>query len=81
MVQATDIEQYIQQGLPCDAIKVTGDGHHWEAVIVSQEFTGKNRVKRQQMVYATVRERMESNEIHALSLKTFTPEEWNQQNG
>lgn len=81
MVQATDIETYIQQGLPCEGIRVTGDGHHWEAVIVSQEFAGKSRIKRQQLVYATVKERMESNEIHALSLKTFTPEEWNQQNG
>lgn len=81
MVQATDIETYIQQGLACDAIRVTGDGHHWEAVIVSPLFAGQSRVKRQQLVYATVRARMESNEIHALSLKTFTPEEWNQQHG
>ncbi len=81
MIQASAIENYIQQGLACDLIRVDGDGHHWQAVIVSPAFVGQNRVKRQQLVYATVRERMESNEIHALSLKTFTPEEWEQQHG
>jgi acid stress-induced BolA-like protein IbaG/YrbA len=76
MVRPEDIETYIQEGMPCDLIKIAGDGHHFEAVIVSGEFAGKSRVQRQQRVYQTIKDRLDSGEIHALSFKTFTPEEW-----
>lgn len=81
MVQPADIKAYIEQGLSCDHLAVDGDGAHFEAVIVSGAFEGKNRIQRQQMVYKALGGRMESGEIHALSMRTLTPEEWKQQNG
>jgi acid stress-induced BolA-like protein IbaG/YrbA len=56
-------------------LEVTGDGHHFEAVIVSGAFRGKNRVQQHQLVYKALGNRMRE-EIHALSMQTFTPEDW-----
>jgi acid stress-induced BolA-like protein IbaG/YrbA len=70
-----DIRRYIEQGLPCDALEVRGDGQHFEALIVSPAFEGKTRVQRHQLVYAALGERMRE-EIHALSMKTLTPREY-----
>lgn len=76
MMPASQVQQFIAQGLSCEHLAVSGDGQHFEAIIVSREFAGKNRVQRQQRVFAVVGERMEKNEIHALSMKCYTPEEW-----
>jgi acid stress-induced BolA-like protein IbaG/YrbA len=81
MVQPQDIQGYIAQGLSCEHLTVAGDGAHFEAVIVSREFEGKNRIQRQQLVYKALGGRMESGEIHALSMRTLTPQEWNAQGG
>ena len=75
MIAPEQIEQYIKSGLECDFVEVTGDGQHFEAVIVSPAFRGRSRVQRHQLVYAALGERMRG-EIHALSMKTFTPEDW-----
>ena len=76
MMSPQDVQARIAQGLECRHLTVEGDGHHFEAQIVSAEFAGKSRVQRQQRVYQTVRAELDSGELHALSLKTFTPEEW-----
>ena len=73
---ASDIETLIAAGLSCDHIQVAGDGRHWEAVIVSPEFEGKRAIQRHQRVYATLGAKMHTDEVHALSMKTFTPAEW-----
>ena len=75
MVRPEDVKQYIEQGLPCEHVEVAGDGHHFEAVIVSAAFRGKNRVQQHQLVYRALGERMRE-EIHALSMQTLTPEDW-----
>jgi len=76
VLSAQQLESYITQHLACDHIKVLGDdGTHFEAVIVSPEFNGKNMVQQHQLVYAALGDRMRS-EIHALSMKTYTPEQW-----
>lgn len=75
MLRPEDIHGYIAQGLACEELRVVGDGHHFEALIVSQAFAGKSRVQRHQMVYAVLGDRMRA-EIHALSMKTLTPEEF-----
>ena len=80
MVRPEDIQSYIAQGLPCEHLQVAGDGQHFEALIVSAEFAGKSRVQRHQRVYAALGDRMRE-EIHALSMKTLTPEEWQANNG
>lgn len=61
--------------MPCELVRVAGDGQHFEALIVSAEFRGKNRVQQHQIVYRALGDRMKA-EIHALSMKTLTPEEW-----
>lgn len=79
MLTSEQIETYIGQGLSCEYVKVTGDdGQHFEAVVVSTEFAGKNIVQQHQMVYKALGDRMRS-EIHALSMRTFTPEQWSRQ--
>ena len=75
MVTPEDIQGYIAQGLACDHLEVQGDGHHFEAVIVSAAFEGKRLIARHQMVYAALGDRMKA-EIHALSMKRLTPTEW-----
>lgn len=74
-MEPNTIKQCIEQGLQCDHIEVAGDGHHFEAIIVSPQFRGLNRVRQHQLVYGALGERMRE-EIHALSMKTLTPEEW-----
>ncbi len=70
-----EIKQLIEQGLACQSVEVTGDGNHFEALVISAQFEGKRPVARQQMVYATVQDKISSGELHALSLKTITPSE------
>ena len=76
MMQSEQIKKIIADGLHCDAVQVEGDGQHFEALIVSPQFIGKSRVQRQQMVNAVLRSYFDSGELHALSMKTVTPEEW-----
>jgi acid stress-induced BolA-like protein IbaG/YrbA len=75
VVLPDDVKTYIQQGLDCEHVEVAGDGHHFEALIVSAAFRGKSRVQQHQLVYRALGERMRE-EIHALSMQTFTPEDW-----
>jgi len=75
MVTPESIQLNIAQGMATEHLTVVGDGHHFEAVVVSDAFAGKNRVQRHQMVYKTLGDRMRE-EIHALSMKTLTPQEW-----
>ncbi len=76
MLSAAQLENYITEHLACDYIKVLGDdGTHFEAVIVSPDFLGKGMVQQHQLVYAALGDRMRA-EIHALSMKTYTPEAW-----
>lgn len=81
MVTPADIQGYIAQGLPCEQLAVDGDGAHFEALIVSSAFEGLSRIQRQQAVYKALGGRMESGEIHALSMRTLTPTEWEAQRG
>lgn len=76
MISPQQVEAKIKEKLPNAQVKVVGDGEHFEAVIVSADFKGKTKVKQHQMVYATLNEDMASETIHALSLKTYTPEAW-----
>jgi len=75
VVLPDDVKRYIEQGLDCEHVEVQGDGHHFEAIIVSAAFRGRNRVQQHQLVYKALGERMRE-EIHALSMQTLTPEDW-----
>ena len=76
MMHSEQIKKIITTGLVCDAIDVDGDGDHFEAFIVSAEFVGKSRVQRQQLINALLRTYFDSGKLHALSMKTLTPDEW-----
>jgi acid stress-induced BolA-like protein IbaG/YrbA len=73
------IQEYIAAGLACQHVEVEGDGQHFFATIVSQAFDGKRPIQRHQLVYAALGDRMRE-EIHALSMKTLTPAEWQTRN-
>ncbi len=74
-MQASAIQALIEQGLPGAAVRVSGDdGVHFEAEVVSAAFAGKMPLARHRMVYATLGDLM-GGAIHALSLKTLTPDE------
>ena len=75
-MNAEDIQNLIRAGLACDYITLEGDGRHWYATIVSPEFEGKRAIQRHQRVYATLGAKLANDEVHALSMKTFTPAEW-----
>lgn len=75
MLSPEQVRAYIVENLNCDHVDVSGDGQHFEAIIVSPEFRNKSRVQQHQVVYRALGDRMKA-EIHALSMKTLTPEEW-----
>ena len=75
MVTADSVRQGIAAGLACERLEVAGDGEHFQALIVAAAFAGKSRVQRHQLVYAALGDRMRA-EIHALSMRTLTPEEF-----
>jgi acid stress-induced BolA-like protein IbaG/YrbA len=75
MTTPQQIETWIRAGLPCDYIRVEGDGEHFQAVIVSAKFRDLMRVGQHQLVYRALGDRMRT-DIHALSMRTLTPEEW-----
>ncbi|HEX9811903.1 MAG TPA: BolA/IbaG family iron-sulfur metabolism protein [Burkholderiales bacterium] len=79
-MQPEDIKQLIEDGLPGARASVDGDGHHFEAVIVAQQFAGKSMLQQHQLVYAALGQKMGA-EIHALSFRTLTPEEHRAQTG
>lgn len=71
-----EVKRLIQAGLPGCEVMVKGDGSHFDAVVVGEVFAGQSLVKQQQLVYATVNDRIASGQLHALSIKTYTPAEW-----
>ena len=75
MVTPESIQEGIARGLACERVDVAGDGQHFEALVVSRAFAGKSRVQRHQLVYGALGDRMRA-EIHALSMRTLTPEEF-----
>ncbi len=69
------VEALIEAGLPGARVQVTGDGRHFEALVVSEVFEGKSLIQRHRMVLATVNSEIASDELHALSIKAKTPNE------
>ncbi|MBX2847916.1 MAG: BolA/IbaG family iron-sulfur metabolism protein [Acidiferrobacterales bacterium] len=74
MVTPEQLKTWIEAGFDSAEVTVEGDGHHFEAVIIAKEFSGKSRIQRHQLVYAALGDKMKA-EVHALSMKTHTPEE------
>jgi len=82
MVTSEQVKQYIAAGLSCSHLQVEGDGQHFFATVVSEEFAGKRLVDRHRLIKEVVKTRLLNNEIHALSIvKAVTPDEWNKLQG
>ncbi len=73
-----DIKRMIEAGLPGSEAHVTGDGTHFEAVVISEAFAGRSLLEKHRLVYATLGGKM-GGAIHALSIRAWTPEEWSRQ--
>lgn len=71
-----ELQRLIESGIPGAQAYVTGDGYKFEAVVVSKAFEGLSMLKEQQMVYATVNDQIASGSLHALTIKAYTPAEW-----
>ena len=71
------VKELIKSGMSTQNVEVEGDGSHFEAVIVSDEFEGKSLIQRHQVVYKALGDAMKE-DIHALSMKTYTPDQWKQ---
>lgn len=74
------IYKAIAENIQCSYLDVSGDGRHFDAIVVSDEFSNQSRINRHRMIYAALGERMKE-EVHALSMKLYTVEEWNKLNG
>jgi len=79
-MNAKEIKVMIENAMPESIVKVEGDGMHFQAIVVTSEFEGKGLLEQHQMVYKAIGEAMKDL-IHALSLKTYTPEQWKQVTG
>jgi len=75
-MEISEVQTLIEAGLPGAQVTVTGDGSHFQAVVIADVFEGKSLVARQKMVYATVNEHIISGELHAFTIKAHTPAEW-----
>jgi acid stress-induced BolA-like protein IbaG/YrbA len=71
-MEPSKVKALIEAGLPDAQVEVTGDGRHFEAVVVSKAFEGKSLIQRHRMVMDTVKAQVESDELHALSIKART---------
>lgn len=80
-MQPQDIKILLETGLEKAEVTVEGDGRHFKATVISPVFAGKNRIQKQQLVYAALGDRITNGTIHAISIKTFTPDEWQNQSG
>lgn len=79
MASPDQVAEMIKAGLPDAQVEVqdlTGTRDHYQVVVVSAQFEGKRLIQQHQLVYAAVRQAMSSEEIHALTMKTYTPQEW-----
>ena len=81
MLDPEELRKHIAQGMNCVRLDVTGDGRHFQAVVVSAAFAGLSRVRRHQHVYQVLGDQMRDEAVHALSLNTLTPEEWQEKHG
>lgn len=79
-MQCEEIQSRIEQGLPGSQVSVTGDGRHFEAVVITDAFAGKGLLEQHRMVYATLGDKVGGN-IHALSVRTYTHAQWQQKKG
>lgn len=75
-METEQIKQIISEQLTLDELHVSGENGHFQVIAVSEIFDGMSRVKQQQTIYAPLKEVIASGEVHAVSIKAFTPSKW-----
>ncbi len=75
-MEISEIKNILENAVEPDEVIVKGDGSHYEVIAVGALFEGMSRVKKQQTIYGPLMGHIATNAIHALSIKTYTPEEW-----
>ena len=80
-MQNDELKNLIEAGLPGADVSVNGDGRHFEARIISDAFDGKSMIEQHRMVYAALGDSFATDAVHALSLKTYTPQQWQARTG
>lgn len=75
-MEPEEIKTLIESGLEGSHAEVTGDGRHFQAAVVCDAFAGKTMLEQHRLVYSVLRDRFDTDALHALSLKTYTPEQW-----
>ncbi len=75
-MQSEDIERLIEEGLARAEVRVSGDGRHFDAIVISDAFSGKSMLEQHRMVYAALGDRFDTDAVHALSIKTYTRKDW-----
>ena len=73
---ADEVKVLVEQGIEGAQVEINGDGDRFDILVVADAFTGLMPVKKQQLVYACINDRIESGDIHAVSIKAYTPEAW-----
>ncbi|CEK11120.1 BolA family protein [Legionella hackeliae] len=81
MINNEVLKQHLAETGEVDFVQVEGDGYHYQLTVVSDAFLGKTKVSRQQWVYAKLKDYITSGSLHAISMKTFTKEEWEKNRG
>jgi acid stress-induced BolA-like protein IbaG/YrbA len=75
-VDSVEVKNILYQSLNLEELHVKDEGSHYEVIAIDASFEGMNRVKKQQLIYAPLMEYIQRNDIHAVSIKAYTPEEW-----
>ena len=75
-MDSAKVQQILEEALNLEELHVKGEGSHYEVVAVDASFEGMSRVKKQQLIYAPLMEYIQRNDIHAVSIKAYSPEEW-----
>ena len=75
-MDSAQVQQILEQALNLQELHVKGEGSHYEVIAIDESFENMSRVKKQQLIYAPLMEYIQRNDIHAVSIKTFTPQEW-----
>ncbi len=73
------VTRLIEEGIESAQAHVNGDGRHFEATIISNQFEGQNKVKRQQLIYSVLSELMQRGDLHAINMTTLTEAEWQEE--
>lgn len=75
-MQPEELSRLIEEGLAGAEVRVSGDGRHFDAIVISDAFSGKSMLEQHRMVYAALGDRFDTDAVHALSIKTYTRKDW-----